>query len=61
MFISNNTLNITTIKPSNVSVYNLSGQVIFTGIVNGNKLIDLNINGLYIVRIDKDVIKINKE
>jgi len=61
VFINSNVLNITTVKPSNVSVYNLSGQVIFTGIVNGNVLIDLTSKGLYIVKVDKDVIKINKE
>jgi len=60
VFISNNTLNITTVKPSNVSVYNLSGQIIYSGTLNGNVLIDLTTKGLYIVKVDKDVIKVIK-
>jgi len=62
VFISNNTLNITTVKLSNVCVYNLSGQIIYSGTLNGNVLIDLTNKptGLYIVRIDKDVIKVIK-
>ena len=59
-FIYNNTLNINTLTPSLVYVYNLSGQLIYSNKVNGNILIDLPTNGLYIVKVDKEIFKLIK-